>query len=125
MISLDDLDRVLGWMLEQGLQSLSVTEGDAQLTLKLAGAMPSVSVSNVEVKTQAMGVFLPAHPRRPGSALAPGDTVGAGAIVGFLQSGPTLVPVTSDSTGIVTAILAQPGAVLGYGAPVLRLAQKG
>lgn len=125
MISLDDLDRVLGWMLEQGLQSVSVTEGDAQLTLKLAGAMPAVAMTSVEVKTQAMGVFLPAHPRRSGSALVPGDTVAAGAIVGFLQSGLTLVPVTSDSTGIVTAILARPGALLGYGAPVLTLAQKG
>lgn len=125
MISLDDLDRVLGWMLEQGLQSLSVAEGGAQLTLKLAGAVPSVPVTNVEVKTQAMGVFLPAHPRRPGNALAPGDTVAAGTIVGFLQSGPTLAPVSTGSAGIVTAVLARPGAVLGYGAPVLTLSQKG
>lgn len=123
MISVDDLDRVLGWMLAAGLQSVSVQDGAAQLTLRLAGTAASAPATSIEVKTRAMGVFLPAHPRHPETALNPGDKVAAGAIVGFLQSGPTLVPVIADTGGTVGAILARPGDLLGYGAPVLTLVQ--
>ena len=125
MISVDDLDRVLGWMLEAGLQSVSVAEGKARLTLKLAGNTTNSSAATFDVTTQAMGVFLPSHPRRSQAALKPGDEVAAGAIVGFLQSGSTLVPVVAGTSGRVMAIIAQPGSLLGYGAPVLTLSQGG
>lgn len=125
MISLDDLDCVLGWMLESGLQSVSVTEGKATLTLKLAGGAPSSPAVTFDVTTKAMGVLLPSHPRRSQSALRPGDEVAAGAIVGFLQSGSTLVPVIAGTSGRVMAVIAEPGSLLGYGAPVLTLGQGG
>ena len=125
MISLDDLDRLLGWMQQAGLQSLSVTEGNARLTLKLAGVAPSLPAATFDLTTKAMGAFLPSHPRRPQSALKPGDDVAAGTIVGFLQSGPTLVPITTETPGWVMAVIAEPGALLGYGSPVLTLAQGG
>ena len=125
MISLDDLDRVLDWMLAAGLQSLSVAEGDARLTLKLAGRAPNLPASTFDVTTKAMGVFLPNHPRRPQSTLKPRDEVAAGAIVGFLQSGSTLMPITTETSGRVMAIIAEPGSLLGYGAPVLTLGQGG
>ena len=125
MISVDDLDRVLGWMLEAGLQSVSVAEGKARLTLKLAGNTTNSSAATFDVTTQAMGVFLPSHRRRSQAALKPGDEVVAGAIVGFLQSGSTLVPVVAGTSGRVMAIIARPGSLLGYGAPVLTLGQGG
>jgi biotin carboxyl carrier protein len=125
MITTDDLDSVLAWMLAAGLQSLSVAEGDARLVLKLAGATPDPPAATVEVTTRAIGVFLPGHPRRPDSAVKPGDQVAAGAIVGFLRSGPTLVPITAETSGRVVAIIAEPSALLGYGAPVLTLSQGG
>ena len=125
MITTDDLDSVLAWMLAAGLQSLSVAEGDACLVLKLAGATPDAPAATVEVTTKAMGVFLPSHPRRPDNSVKPGDQVAAGDIVGFLRSGPTLVPVIAETAGRVVAIIAEPGALLGYGAPVLTLGQGG
>jgi acetyl-CoA carboxylase biotin carboxyl carrier protein len=125
LITTDDLDRVLAWMLAAGLQSLSVAEGDARLVLKLAGTTPDAPAATVEVTTRAMGVFLPSHPRRPDSAVKPGDQVDTGATVGFLRSGPTLVPITAETAGRVVAIIAEPGALLGYGAPVLTLGQGG
>lgn len=121
MITLDDLDRILEWMQAAGLQSLSVSQGDVHLRLTRA-ATPAASTVTRAVVTSAMGLFVSAHPRRPQTALKPGERVAAGAIVGFLQAGPTLVPVTVPTAGRVVEILAAPGALLGYGAPVLTLA---
>lgn len=125
MITVDDLDRILGWMRNAKLELLSVREGDSHVTLRLAGAAGSVAASSsVEITTRAIGTFLPAHPRRADAALKPGDRVSAGAIVGFLQTGQSLVPIIADKPGRVSAILATPGALLGYGAAVLSLTEE-
>ena len=125
MISVDDLDHVLSWMLEAGLQSVSVAEGKARLTLRNAVATTTSPATTVDVTTKAMGVFLPSHPRRSQAALKPGDEVAAGAIVGFLQSGPTLAPIIAGTSGKIMAIIARPGSLLGFGAPVITLGQGG
>lgn len=119
MISTADLDRILGWMQVANLELLSVRDGNAQLLLRGAGERRAETATAINVVTKAMGIYLPAHPRRPDAILKPGDRVGAGAVVGYLQVGQSLMPVVTEKAGKVGAILATPGSLLGYGAPVL------
>lgn len=120
MISTADLDRILGWMQAANLELVSVRDGDTQLTLRRTGSGRAEAPAT-NVVTQAIGTFLPAHPRRPDTALKSGDRVAAGAVVGYLQAGQTLAPIVTGKAGKVSAILAAPGSLLGYGAPVLSL----
>jgi len=67
------------------------------------------------------GRFLQAHPWRTKAFAAVGQRVAAGEIVGIVQVGRLYVPVTAPADGVIDAILAEPGALVGYGSPLLRL----
>jgi acetyl-CoA carboxylase biotin carboxyl carrier protein len=123
MITIDDLDRVLGWMLRDGLQSIDVNQGDSHIRLKLAGmtAGSPARRREVPVSAKAIGRFLPAHPRSGTPDLKPGDRVKLGEIVGFIQNDTVLLPIVADTAGEVAQVHAEAGRLLGYGAPVLTL----
>lgn len=123
MISIDDLDRLLGWMLKDQLQVLEVSEGNARIRLKIATGPRRVPVPRVEAKVLAKGLgrFLPAHPRSGELALQVGDQVTAGGTVGFIQNDAVLLPIISIQAGEVSEIHVAAGSLLGFGAPVLTL----
>ena len=121
MITIADLDRVLALMLQHGLQTLDMQEGDASLSLTLSGAAPMASRSEFTVRSRAIGRFLPAHPRRGEPQVRVGDRVEATTIIGFLQSGPALLPIRAGRAGAVSRIDAAPDSLLGFDAPVLTL----
>lgn len=123
MISIDDLDRLLGWMLKDQLQVLEVGEGNARIRLKMADGPLGVSMTRVEAKVLAKGLgrFLPAHPRSGEPALRVGDHVTAGGIVGFIQNEAVLLPLIAGQAGEVSEIHVAAGSLLGFGAPVLTL----
>lgn len=123
MITLADLDRALDLMLQHDLQSLDLREGDARLSLRLgeAGAAPTTAIAEFTLRSRAIGRFLPAHPRRAEPQVRIGDRVEAATIVGFLQSGPALLPILAGRAGEVTRIDAISGSLLGFGDPVMTL----
>lgn len=123
MISIADLDGILDLMLKHGLQSLEVREGETRLVLKLTGTGPEKLAGRDEivVRTRAIGRFLLTHPRRTEPQVRIGDQVQAATIVGFLQSGATILPVLAGHAGEVSRIDAKPGELLGFGAPVMTL----
>lgn len=123
MISIEDLDRLLGWMLKDQLQVLEVSDGSARIRLKIANGPLGVALPRVEAKVLAKGLgrFLPAHPRSGEPALKPGDHVISGGIVGFIQNEAVLLPIISSQTGEVSEIHAAADSLLGFGAPVLTL----
>ena len=123
MISIDDLDRLLGWMLKDRLQLLEVSEGNARIRLRMAegpGGMPGPRVE-AKVLARGLGRFLPAHPRSGEPALEVGDHVEAGGIVGFIQNDAVLLPIVSGQAGEVREVHVAAGSLLGFGAPVLTL----
>lgn len=124
MISIDDLEQVLGWMRAANLELVSVREGDSVLTLRMTGAGSVAAASTIAVASKGIGRFLPSHPRRPDTALKPGDRVTAGSVLGYLQAGQSLVPIVADKPGTVSQILATPEQLLGYGAAVLTLVEE-
>lgn len=122
MISIDDLDRLLGWMLKDQLHVLEVSEGDARIRLKIADrtGTPAPRVES-KVLTRGLGRFLPAHPRSREPALKVGDLVVAGGIVGFIQNDAVLLPIVSAQAGDVREVHVTEGSLLGFGVPVLTL----
>jgi acetyl-CoA carboxylase biotin carboxyl carrier protein len=123
MISIDDLDRLLGRMLKDRLQVLEVSEGDARIRLRLPDAPLGRSAPQVEAKvlSKGLGRFLPAHPRSGQPALSVGDHVDAGGIVGFIQNDAVLLPIISGQAGEVREVHVAADSLLGFGAPVLTL----
>ena len=123
MISINDLDRLLGWMLDEQLQVLEVSDGNARIRLKMADGPHGIPASRVEAKVLAKGLgrFLPAHPRSGDPALKAGDRVTSGGIVGFIQNDAVLLPIICSQAGEVSEIHVTAGSLLGFGAPVLTL----
>lgn len=123
MISIDDLDRVLGWMLKDQLQVLEVSDGNARIRLKMADGPSGMPAKRAEAKVLARGLgrFLAAHPRSGEPALKVGDRVVAGGIVGFIQNDAVLLPIVSAHAGQVSEVHVAAGSLLGFGGPVLTL----
>ena len=121
MIAPADLDRLLAAMLAAGLEELEVCEGDRRIRLRIGPAPRSVETERVQVLAAAMGTFLDRHPRRPGPPLKAGDVVTAGAMVGYLRCGPTLVPVVAPNAGRIHALEARVGELVGHGAHLLTI----
>jgi len=89
-----------------------VDEGDA--------ARPTVLV-----RSSGVGVFLDRHPLRLEPVLRAGGTVSAGEPIGFLRVGSLLTAILSPTDGVVIAMLAEPGAGVGYGTPLFEVEPTG
>lgn len=73
------------------------------------------------VPSPGVGVFLHAHPLRDDPLVRPGDRVAAGQALGLLRIGCLLVPVVAPRSGIVQAVPAADGALVGFGDPLVEL----
>jgi acetyl-CoA carboxylase biotin carboxyl carrier protein len=62
-----------------------------------------------------VGRFLHAHPLQDAPLALPGKRVRAGQALGLLQVGMLLIPVTAPRDGVVAAIVAADGALVGFG----------
>ena len=67
----------------------------------------------------APGRFLPAHPARDSVFAPEGALVRQGDVLGLVQVGPVYSAVTAPCAGFVRNLLTQPGALVGYGDPVM------
>jgi len=80
-----------------------------------------VDAPSVTATAASVGVFLHRHPLRDAAIAEIGTTVRRGQIVGLLQIGALLLPVTSPCDGVVAAMLLAHGATAGYGARLVEL----
>lgn len=118
------LDDILRRMLAAGLRELEVEQGGARIAMRLGDGPREpapVAAIPVDVTTHAIGRFRTAHPRRPGESVKPGDLVQAGAILGYLEVGPTLTGIVAPAGGTVAEVVTTDGQLLGYGARVFIL----
>ena len=72
-------------------------------------------------KAASVGVFLHGHPLRGEPLAAPGTPARAGQVLGLLQIGALLLPVTAPRDGIVENVLVAQGTTVGYGTPLVEL----
>ena len=74
-----------------------------------------------QVVASSVGVFLHHHPLRDVPLAPPGAGVRAGQTLGLLQIGALLLPVAAPQAGVVAALLAVHGSVVGYGTALVEL----
>lgn len=111
------------------LHSLELTgpAGTLRLVRNALGFVPvAVDEANapaplVAVRTSGVGVLHLNHPLRATPAAPEGHLVRKGEAVAFLAVGPLLMAVAAPVGGLVAAVLAEDGAMLGYGAGVAKL----
>ena len=127
--------RVLGGMLEGtgiGLLELTTLEetirlrrDDAPRPSPRAAAEPPMRARPPGlVAAPCPGVFRTAHPAQDGPLAQAGRHVAAGEAVGLVQVGPLLVHVAAPIGGVVGEVLAEDGATVGYGTPLLHMQEE-
>ena len=126
-----DIERLAQILQRSGVASIEIEEEGVSLRLVMAAdeqtaASPAYAVETkpsnegpVVAKADVAGVFVAAHPWRAKPFVEPGQAIEAGTIVGLVKIGLVYVPVISPAAGIVEAIVAETGAPVGYGTPIV------
>lgn len=73
------------------------------------------------ITADGVGVFLDRHPLRLDPFAGPGTRHAAGDMLGLLRVGPVLRAVVAPCACHVDAVLAEPGAAVGFGAPLFAI----
>lgn len=76
---------------------------------------------SVQVKAPSVGTYLHGHPSAAAALAIVGQRVNTGQVIGLLNIGPLLLPVTAPQTGIVDAIHVANGVAVGYGTVLIDL----
>ncbi len=124
-MTLNDIETCIQLVERYRVPEFSLSEGGATLALRAATSVPSAAAPTpcavATVRAAAAGVFRLAHPATSERAVAEGQAVWPGTVVGFLQVGPCLRPVTVAAAGVLGAPLVADGTVVGFGAAVFKL----
>ena len=106
---------------------LSLTTGAETVTLRRhVGAFASASAPAAEflVVAPCTGIFLRTHPLRSEYLAETGRFVETGAVLGLLKIGSLLVEIRAPEGGRLLAVIADDGALVGFGTPLLRLSRE-
>jgi acetyl-CoA carboxylase biotin carboxyl carrier protein len=123
------VDQLESWLAEAGIDYLELSGPVRQLRLgaieqellvKTTDAADAVT-SAVTVKAPMVGTLLHSHPMRRVPLAPCGSLVRAGQTVALLQVGALLVHIDAPCDGVVVEVLAQEGALVGFGAEITRL----
>jgi acetyl-CoA carboxylase biotin carboxyl carrier protein len=135
----DYIATIAASLISAGIEEFELTGPDQRVRLRLGRALqPSflpeslrssgrVAESDARrdlIASPSVGVFLHAHPSHERPFVAPGEQVSAGQLVGLLQIGAILLPVTAPNDGTIAAILASDGSPVGYADPLIRLSSQ-
>ena len=132
-IDIADIERLAQILQRSGVASIEIEEEGVSLRLVMeadeqtattpayAAQIKSTNESPIVAKADVAGIFVAAHPWRATPFVEPGQAIEAGAIVGLVKIGRLYVPVLSPAAGNVDAIVAEAGATVGYGTPIVNI----
>jgi acetyl-CoA carboxylase biotin carboxyl carrier protein len=132
-IDTTDIERLAQMLEKSGIASIEIDEKELSLKLVMQSGAPTApspalampinrsGESATVAKADVAGIFVPAHPWRPKPFAEPGQRIEAGAIVGLIKIGKLYAPVVSPAAGVVDTIVAEAGATVGYGTPIVRV----
>jgi acetyl-CoA carboxylase biotin carboxyl carrier protein len=132
-IELTDIERLAQILESSGVDTIEIEEPGQSLKLVMdtAGQMaasqtPAAAAGPatdhaVIAKADVTGHFLAAHPWRDKPFVAPGQRIEAGAIVGLVRIGLLYAPIVAPAAGTVDVVIAETGATVGYGTPIVRI----
>lgn len=121
------VDQLSSWLAEAGIDYLELSGPDRQLRLgraieqDLPTDVASAVTHAVPVKAPVAGTLLHSHPMRRVPLAPCGSMVRAGQTVALLQVGALLVPIDAPTDGVVVEVVAQEGALVGFGAEIIRI----
>jgi biotin carboxyl carrier protein len=128
-IDTTEIERLAQILERSGVASIEIEENgqSLKLVLETGKSTASMSVAPTEpshetaivAKADVAGIFVATHPWRTKPFVEPGEAIEAGAIVGLIRIGRLYVPVLSPAAGIVDSIVAEAGAIVGYGTPIV------
>ncbi|RFB81987.1 acetyl-CoA carboxylase [Rhizobium leguminosarum bv. trifolii] len=115
-----------------GVVGLEISRPDGQLRIVISGeggarigsseATPRASGSApVVVKAPLAGYFCAEH---PAAALTPQNlprSVSDADVLGFVSLGHVLLPLRAGQSGVLTRLLAEPGALVSFGDPLFEI----
>lgn len=123
----DEIHRLSLTAHRAGITVLEIDANGDSLRLRLADSAPEEQALAAApppatskpafkgVRAPAIGIFRPVHPATGRAPVEAGQTVAKGQIVGFLQVGAALRPVTALEAGVLGGPLVEDGTVVGYG----------
>lgn len=124
------VDQLSSWLAEAGIDYLELSGPDRQLRLgcaiqqelqvKTTDGARAVA-HTVAVRAPMVGTLLHSHPMRRVPLAPCGSLVRAGQAVALLQVGALLVPIDAPCDGVVVEVVAEEGALVGFGAEIARL----
>jgi acetyl-CoA carboxylase biotin carboxyl carrier protein len=133
---LDHAARIAAWLAATDIDALELTGAAGHLRLRRGGRpavtpdepasdgigeVPAVEAGHDAVPSPGFGLFLHAHPLHEAALVRAGERVTAGQVLGFLRIGALLEPVRAPRDGVVSAVLAPDGSLVGYGDPLFEL----
>jgi len=124
MSSVEQVRILSRWLEGTDIALLEWTRGGETITLRRDPVRPAVPPCHAQGETvgaPSAGVFRAAHPARAGALARPGQRVREADPLAVLQVGALLIHVSAPVAGTVQAVLAEDGAVVGYGTPLFRL----
>ncbi len=130
-IELTDIERLAQILERSGVDAIEIEEPGQSLKLVMdtgarMAASPALAAAagpdhSVIAKADVAGHFLATHPWRDKPFVAPGQRIEAGAIVGLVKIGLLYAPIVAPAAGTVDAVIAETGAMVGYGTPIARI----
>lgn len=132
-IETSDIARLAQILESSGVDTIEIEEPGLALKLVLdtaariaASASPAAATAAagdhfVMAKADVAGYFRAGHPWQDKPFVAPGQRIEAGATLGLVKIGLLYAPVVAPTAGIVDAVIAETGAMVGYGTPIVRI----
>lgn len=131
-MSFKDIEHLALLLDRSGVSAIEIEESDGRLRLVMETVAAPLPAARHQVARQPepeglvaraaiAGLFLAAHPWRAKPFVEPGQVVKAGEVVGLIKVGPVYAPVVSPAAGTVSGIIAEIGALVGYGTPLVAL----
>jgi acetyl-CoA carboxylase biotin carboxyl carrier protein len=132
----DEIRQIATWMSAAGLGALELRTPEERLRLGRGGVAVAEAMAEANaaadpvarrapacaaesaVRAPSVGVFLLRHPGRTGPLAGAGQRVSTGQPIGLLQVGALLLSVAAPSDGVVRAVRANDGAMVGFGTPL-------
>jgi acetyl-CoA carboxylase biotin carboxyl carrier protein len=134
----DHIEQISAWLKEAGIDDLELSGPDRQLRLRAGradhpdDAITEVNSAEAEFRAQhftvnapTVGILLHRHPMQDRPLAPCGCRIRAGQTVALLQIGALLLPVEAPRDGTVTRLLAEHGALVGYGTQIVELSATG
>ena len=124
MTAAEQVQLFSGWLEGTDIELLELSIGQEVLRLRrgaVGGTAPTwIEAAPSTICAPSVGLFRHSHPIRTAPLVRPGQHVHEGEPVGLLQVGALLVHVVAPCAGTVLEVVAEDGAAVGFGAPLVR-----